>query len=143
MLLATRPPGGRLAGKWEFPGGKVMAGESLEVCIRREIAEELGLEVLTAVPVDTVEPSEHTAPVRLHFLECTVGARAEPVCREGQTAQWFAPEDVPGLDLVHGDRVFFSRYLDGRSPSRPPVARSEPACPPSPASLPGTPQKAE
>ena len=45
ILLATRPPGCRAAGRWEFPGGKVSGAESLDACIRREIAEELGLAV--------------------------------------------------------------------------------------------------
>ena len=117
ILLATRPPGSRLAGKWEFPGGKVSVGESLEACIRREIVEELGLELLNAVLIGTVERGEQCPPVRLHFLDCTVAAGAEPQCREGQTARWFAPEELAGLDLLPGDQVFARRYLAARAPA--------------------------
>ena len=44
VLIAKRPAGERQAGKWEFPGGKVEAGESPEECLRRELVEELGIE---------------------------------------------------------------------------------------------------
>lgn len=43
VLIAKRPAGDRLAGKWEFPGGKVEDGESPEECLKRELAEELGI----------------------------------------------------------------------------------------------------
>ena len=45
FLLAQRPPDKRLAGKWEFPGGKVEAGESPEMALTREIREELGITI--------------------------------------------------------------------------------------------------
>jgi 8-oxo-dGTP diphosphatase len=109
ILLATRPPGSRLAGRWEFPGGKVSRGESIEACIRREIGEELGLVVLTAEPIDTIEDTGHAPPIRLHFLECTIPADSEPVCHEGQQARWFAADELPALDLLPADRAFLSR----------------------------------
>ena len=49
LLLASRRPGSNLAGKWEFPGGKQRDGESLVDCIRRELLEELGLEITDAL----------------------------------------------------------------------------------------------
>jgi 8-oxo-dGTP diphosphatase len=50
VLAAQRGPGMNLPGKWEFPGGKVEAGESAEACIRREIREELNLEIEPSLP---------------------------------------------------------------------------------------------
>ena len=49
VLLAKRPPGRPLAGLWEFPGGKVEAGETPEVALVRELEEELGITVATEV----------------------------------------------------------------------------------------------
>ncbi|MBN2450709.1 MAG: NUDIX domain-containing protein [Lentisphaeria bacterium] len=111
VLLATRPGGSHLAGKWEFPGGKVAEGETLEECIRRELLEELGLGILRAEHLGTVE---HTYPgkhVVLHFLECLVPADAEPVCRLAQKAEWFPADCLAALDLAPADRIFVERFL--------------------------------
>lgn len=50
VLLTTRPPGKAYAGCWEFPGGKIEAGESLEAALRRELHEEIGLQIGAVQP---------------------------------------------------------------------------------------------
>ena len=87
LLLSTRPPGKPYAGYWEFPGGKLEAGESVEQALRRELIEELGV---TIGPAEVWKVTEHDYPhalVRLHW--CKVRAwMGEFEMREGQEMAW-------------------------------------------------------
>ena len=87
FLLAQRPPGKVYAGYWEFPGGKVEAGEAAERALARELHEELGIEVLRAYPwITRVHFYEH-ATVMLHFFRVVEWA-GEPKSREAQAFVW-------------------------------------------------------
>ena len=87
FLLAQRPAGKVYAGWWEFPGGKIEAGESAADALARELHEELGIEVLRAYPwVTRVHIYEH-ATVMLHFFR-VVEWSGEPKSREEQAFVW-------------------------------------------------------
>ena len=87
FLLAQRPAGKVYAGWWEFPGGKVEAGEAPGHALARELHEELGIEVRTAYPwITRVYVYEH-ATVRLNFFRVTAW-RGEPQPRENQAIVW-------------------------------------------------------
>ena len=87
FLLAQRPAGKVYAGWWEFPGGKVEAGEPAAQALARELDEELGIEVVKAYPwITRVHVYEH-ATVMLHFYR-VVEWRGEPHPHEGQTFVW-------------------------------------------------------
>ncbi|MGH8765667.1 MAG: Nudix family hydrolase [Burkholderiales bacterium] len=87
FLLAQRPAGKVYAGWWEFPGGKVEAGEPTERALARELHEELGIEVRTAYPwITRVHIYEH-ATVMLHFFRVTEWA-GEPHGKENQAFVW-------------------------------------------------------
>ena len=87
LLLSTRPPGKVYEGYWEFPGGKIEAGESVEQALRRELIEELGI---TIGPAQAWKVTEHNYPhalVRLHW--CKVDQwTGEFEMREGQSMAW-------------------------------------------------------
>jgi len=87
FLLARRPPGKVYAGWWEFPGGKVEAGEPLARAPERELLEELGIRVAKAYPwITRVHVYEH-GTVMLHFFR-VVQWHGEPHPHEGQDFVW-------------------------------------------------------
>jgi 8-oxo-dGTP diphosphatase len=87
FLLARRPPGKLYAGSWEFPGGKVDAGEPLARALERELHEELGIRVVKAYPwIARVHVYEH-GTVMLNFFR-VVEWQGEPHPQEGQTLAW-------------------------------------------------------
>lgn len=99
VLLASRPPGKVYAGYWEFPGGKVDAGESLEAALARELAEELGIVVVHAGRwITRVFVYEH-ATVRLSFFRIFEW-RGEPHPHEGQALAWQRPEKITVAPLL-------------------------------------------
>jgi len=87
FLLAQRPPGKLYGGYWEFPGGKVEAGEPPRDALERELREELGVEVTAATPWITRVFTYPHAAVRLRFYRVWQW-RGEPHGREGQALAW-------------------------------------------------------
>ena len=69
LLLTSRPAGKVYAGYWEFPGGKVEPGESIEQALRRELHEELGIAIGQVHPWHVEEFDYPHARVRLHFCK--------------------------------------------------------------------------
>ena len=90
FLLAQRPAGKVYAGYWEFPGGKVEAGEAAAHALSRELHEELGIDVERAYPWITRVFTYPHATVRLHFFRVTHW-RGEPHPREDQAIAWQRP----------------------------------------------------
>ncbi len=87
FLLTSRPPGKVYAGYWEFPGGKVEPGETIEGALRRELHEELGITIGAAQPWQVEVMDYPHARVRLHF--CKVYAwQGDFEMREGQRMAW-------------------------------------------------------
>lgn len=99
VMLASRPPGKVYAGYWEFPGGKVEAGETLQAALARELTEELGIAVVRAERwITRVFAYEH-ATVRLNFFR-VVEWQGEPHPHEGQTLSWQLPAQVTVSPLL-------------------------------------------
>ena len=87
FLLTSRPEGKVYAGYWEFPGGKLEVGETVEAALRRELHEELGIVIEDCVPWRTERFDYPHALVQLNFCQVTRW-RGEIEMREGQSAAW-------------------------------------------------------
>ena len=99
VLLGQRPAGKPYAGWWEFPGGKVEAGETVAQALARELHEELGIEVGASQPWVVREFDYPHARVRLHFRRVTE-FRGEPHAREGQAFAWLDPAAIDVAPLL-------------------------------------------
>lgn len=89
FLLGTRPQGKPYAGYWEFPGGKIEPGETVQQALQREFEEELGI-CIDPASVEVWQVTEHDYPharVRLHWCKVRVWAGAFDM-REGQQVAW-------------------------------------------------------
>ena len=87
LLLTSRPPGKVRAGWWEFPGGKLESGESVEQALRRELQEELGITIDNCLPWHVTTHDYEHAQVRLHWCKVTRW-QGQLHMREGQTMAW-------------------------------------------------------
>lgn len=87
FLLTSRPPGKVYEGYWEFPGGKLESGESVEQALRRELQEEIGITLAAAHPWKIEMVDYPHALVRLHFCKVFEWA-GELQMHEGQSFAW-------------------------------------------------------
>jgi 8-oxo-dGTP diphosphatase len=110
--LVTRRPGGvHLEGFWEFPGGKCEPGENHARCLRREIEEELGVDVRVGRQVFEIAHEYPDRAVELHFFDCEL--IGEPVARLGQEMRWVPGSDLATLEFPPADAELI-RILGGR-----------------------------
>lgn len=114
FLMTSRPQGKPYAGYWEFPGGKLEAGESVEQALRRELQEELGIEIGHVHPWKVEMVDYPHALVRLHFCQVRDWSGALQM-REAQSFAWqqlpvsvqpVLPGTVPVLQWFAQEREF-------------------------------------
>jgi 8-oxo-dGTP diphosphatase len=125
FLLTSRPEGKVYQGYWEFPGGKLEAGETVEQALRRELQEELGITIAAASPWKIEVMDYPHARVRLHFCKVFEWS-GELQMREQQTMAWqqlpvqvapVLPGTVPVLQWFAQEQGFVGELLQSR-PSR-------------------------
>ena len=102
ILVCSRPAGTHMAGKWEFPGGKIEPGETAEVCIRREIREELGMEIAVGPVLTVMEHDYDIKYVRVTFFLAV--SDDAPSAKDHQGFRWVTPEEIVSVDFLDADR---------------------------------------
>ena len=113
VLIAQRPEGKQLAGLWEFPGGKVEAGERPEETLIRELDEELGIAVQEACLAPLTFESH--AYESFHLLMPLYACRRWDgfvQAREGQALKWVRPRDLASYPMPPADEPLIPFLID-------------------------------
>jgi 8-oxo-dGTP diphosphatase len=111
FLVCQRPFAKRHGGLWEFPGGKVEPGETDEAAGKRELLEELGVEMISASDID-FSMSDSDSPYVIAFMPVSI--RGTPACTEHVALHWGTPADLECLPLAPSDRCFVDHLLGRR-----------------------------
>lgn len=111
VLAARRSAAMSMPLKWEFPGGKIHEGESAEACLKREIREELGIDVAVGHPLTAVTHRYPALTVTLYPFRCSILAGTITL-HEHAALAWLMPGDLPALDWADADRPVIEEYRD-------------------------------
>ena len=105
LLVQQRPAGKPMAGLWEFPGGKVEAGETPEAALIRELREELGIDTQAACLAPATFASELLGDRHLILLLYVCRRwRGIPRAMEGGTLRWLRPAELHGIEMPPADK---------------------------------------
>lgn len=101
--------------KWEFPGGKVEAGESPEDALRREMREELGVELNRCAEITRVEHRyvDSNEPLEIRFYAASITG-AEPRPYTFQTIAWALPRELPSYDFLAANAPLIALLATGK-----------------------------
>ena len=88
---------------WEFPGGTQEEGETLQECLKREISEELGMDVEVGDEVKAVRTSRGGRELLIHFYACSITA-GKPMALGCREFSWLAPKDLLRLPFAPADK---------------------------------------
>lgn len=106
--FATQRGYGEFESMWEFPGGKIEPGESREVALKREIQEELGVDIAIENLLCTTEYDYPSFHLTMHCYLCSI-ASGEIELREHKSARWLRPEELGSEEWLPADKDVISR----------------------------------
>lgn len=109
ILACQRKKGGRYELKWEFPGGKLEPGESIEQCLARELREELSIHVHSIDRIE-VQSAEYEDGGIFEVAYCDVrGFDGEPVNNVFEQIRWVSLHELRSLDILEGNKEFIAK----------------------------------
>lgn len=101
-IFATQRGYGEFKDGWEFPGGKVEPGETLETALIREIKEELDIAIEIGGLLDTIEYDYPTFHLIMHCFLCTI-VSGSLILKEHEAARWLSKEQLQTVDWLPAD----------------------------------------
>lgn len=111
ILLGKRPNGKTLAGYWEFPGGKVEPGESLEAALSRELKEELGLQLSTFSLLLEHQHQYDFGTVQFYLFSAQLQTEHNPKAYEHEELSFVSPENLSTLNLLPADIAILDELI--------------------------------
>lgn len=111
FLIGHRLPTGEMGNRWEFPGGKVDAGETPEMAIKREFVEELGVEVTILEYITSVEFTNKNGKSELLAYHIDIPNTGDFKLTEHTEMNWATIEEIQKLDFVDSDRLLFPSII--------------------------------
>jgi mutator protein MutT len=111
-LVCQRKKDGRYGLKWEFPGGKLEPGETVEQCLRRELQEELSIEITSILNIQT-ESAYYEDGGMFNVSYCSVaGFNGIPQNNVFEQIRWVTLDEMKKMDMLDGNGPFISRLKD-------------------------------
>lgn len=110
VFIAQRSESMSMPLKWEFPGGKIHAGESPQECLRRELMEELSIVVEVLSPLPSASHDYPGFSITLFPFICKV-VSGEIMLHEHSAIRWVLPADLRSVDLAEADIPIVASYL--------------------------------
>jgi 8-oxo-dGTP diphosphatase len=108
--FATQRGYGEFEGMWEFPGGKIEPGESCEIALKREIQEELGVDIIIENLLCTTEYDYPSFHLTMHCYLCNV-ASGEIELREHKSARWLTADRLDDVAWLPADKEVIEKII--------------------------------
>ena len=112
-IFATQRGYGDMKDGWEFPGGKVEAGESPEEALKREILEELETRIQVERLVTTVDYDYPKFHLKMHCFICSIGSGSLTL-KEHEAARWLKLSEIYSVDWLPADKVVVDKLINER-----------------------------